>query len=251
MQAETPSLGMAMSLAAHPSADAAELEGECRRFGMTLTNCPMVGAGPVVIVAGEIDERILADALSPPLAGLIEQDNDGALCRAGALLPIVQAGGIGISLTTKSAWSAGPATLVAAAIAQRWNLGQELAWDVDLAIQEAVTNALIHGNLGIESDLRTDLNRLKAFNALLAIRLSSPLLQQRRLTVTAGLCSGMLEVGIIDEGDGFDPVPFMAAPKRDAAAKIGRGLGLIRQITHSVSFRDEGRHLTMGFRIGR
>lgn len=250
MQAEAPSIQKMPTVMGHPSADAPELATECRRFGLSLASRAGEDDGPVLVVGREISEPVLTEALSRPRAGLIEQDQDGALSRAGALFPVVRAGGIGVSLTTRSAWSAIPAAPLAAAIAQRWNLDQDLAWNVDLALQEAVANALMHGNLGIESDLRTDLNRLKAFNTLLAMRLANPLLGQRRLTVTAGLVLGMLEVCVFDEGGGFDPIPFMTAPKRDVKAKIGRGLGLINQLADAVSFRDEGRQLIMGFRIG-
>lgn len=86
---------------------------------------------------------------------------------------------------------------------------------VHLAVHEALTNAIIHGN-------RRD--------------------PGKKVTVSCGLQPDELTVAIGDEGPGFDPhqVPDCTHPDR-LDAPGGRGVALMRSFMDSVSFSDEGR----------
>ena len=86
--------------------------------------------------------------------------------------------------------------------------------NISLAVREAATNALIHGNDRDESKL---------------------------VQVAFGIEKGHFEVEIVDQGDGFDPKKV--ADPRDAAnvaRTSGRGIFLMRSFMDSVTFKRNG-----------
>lgn len=96
---------------------------------------------------------------------------------------------------------------------QHWPAADLFA--VHLAVHEALTNAIIHGNCRNPS---------------------------KKVTVSCGLQPNELTVAIGDEGPGFDPhrVPDCTHPDR-LDAPGGRGVALMRSFMDSVSFSDQGR----------
>jgi serine/threonine-protein kinase RsbW len=104
------------------------------------------------------------------------------------------------------------AAVAAADFVQHSGAGEEAAFGVDLAVREAVTNAVVHGN---QEDLT------------------------KEVEVTFGSSPGTLEIEVKDQGEGFDPasVPDPTDPANLMKAS-GRGMFLIR------SFMDEAQWFT-------
>ena len=90
---------------------------------------------------------------------------------------------------------------------------------IKLAIEEALVNAIKHGN-GMDAN--------------------------KKVRVNCRVCSERFEIHIADEGPGFDPddVPDPTAPE-NLERPCGRGLLLMRHYMTEVDYHDRGRSVRM------
>ncbi len=99
---------------------------------------------------------------------------------------------------------------------QNCGLGEEIAFGIDMAVREAVTNAIVHGNQENEA---------------------------KKVEVTFNCLEHALEIEVKDQGEGFDPA---AVPDPTDPANIlktsGRGIFLMRTFMDEVDWlaRPEG-----------
>jgi CheY-like chemotaxis protein len=115
---------------------------------------------------------------------------------------------------------------------------------IGVALQEALANAIHHGNLQVGSECRetspTD------YHALIAERCPASPYRDRSVRVTARLTRSQAVFTIRDEGQGFDasklPDPREAANLEKAS---GRGVLLMRSFMDEVRFDDNGRSVTL------
>jgi serine/threonine-protein kinase RsbW len=108
------------------------------------------------------------------------------------------------------------AAAAAADFVQNCGVGDEAAFGIDMAVREAITNAMVHGNQEDET---------KSVEVMLS-------------------CSGrQLEIEVKDQGQGFDPksVPDPTDPA-NILKSSGRGIFLMRNFMDEVSWsaRPEG-----------
>lgn len=113
-----------------------------------------------------------------------------------------------------------------------------------VAIEEALLNALYHGNLEIDSELREyDDAR---FHQLARQRCQEPRYRDRQIFVKVKYSETEAVVVIRDEGQGFD---IMQLPDPGDPESIrrpsGRGLLLMRAFMDEVHFNDVGNEVTM------
>ncbi len=115
---------------------------------------------------------------------------------------------------------------------------------VGVALHEAMTNAIYHGNLELGSDLREQDE--KAYYDLAAARQRQEPYQSRRVYVT-GEVSRLEAVFIVrDEGPGFDPSSLPDPTDPANLEKVcGRGLFLIRTFMDAVEHNEAGNQITM------
>jgi len=106
------------------------------------------------------------------------------------------------------------------ASASRWSVRQERRFDIILAVREALTNAVLHGNGG------------RPGNSVCLRCRPDP---ERRALV----------VSVADEGQGFDLEAHR--PPEDPLSERGRGIPLIRH--HAQEVRMTGAALTMTFQL--
>lgn len=115
---------------------------------------------------------------------------------------------------------------------------------VSIALQEALTNALYHGNLEISSDLRQDDERC-FYKEAEARRRREPY-RSRHIRVRIHIDRRAATFVINDEGPGFETScldrPIDAG---DLTRVGGRGLLLIRTFMDRVAFDQGGRSITM------
>jgi serine/threonine-protein kinase RsbW len=102
---------------------------------------------------------------------------------------------------------------------------RDLGWSSDeaegfeLAITEAIANAVVHGN---EEDIN------------------------KKVTVALNLTKDDAEIVVTDEGKGFDPKEIPDPREGEGlTASHGRGIFLISNICDRVEFSDEGRTITL------
>lgn len=115
---------------------------------------------------------------------------------------------------------------------------------VGVALCEALTNAIEHGNLEISAALRE--RDIAAHAALTRERQGQAPYGDRRVRVEVRLDRGEARYMVGDEGPGFDPsaLPDPLDPaNRDKAT--GRGIALIRSFMDEVTFNERGNEITM------
>lgn len=115
---------------------------------------------------------------------------------------------------------------------------------ITVALREALMNAIVHGNLGIGSELR-DTN-LSAYYQMIADRRQQSPYRERRVFVDARETGADASYVIRDEGIGFDPkgVPDPMLPDNMEKAS-GRGLLLINTFMDEVRHNARGNEITM------
>lgn len=112
-----------------------------------------------------------------------------------------------------------------------------------IALEEALVNALYHGNLGLSSELRED-NRDHYYKLAETRRGQQPY-AVRRIHVDARLNREEGIFVIRDEGEGFDPAG-VADPREESLDKVsGRGLLLMRTFMDDVAYNDVGNQVTL------
>ena len=115
---------------------------------------------------------------------------------------------------------------------------------VGIALNEALLNAIQHGNLELNSDLRQEDEQV--FRDLGEERRRQPPYRDRRVHVRATLSRSEAVYVVEDEGPGFDPatVPVPSDPAN--LERIGgRGLMLIRTFMDEVEHNEKGNRITL------
>jgi CheY-like chemotaxis protein len=116
---------------------------------------------------------------------------------------------------------------------------------VCLALEEALRNAIHHGNLELSSDLRDDYDDDKYNQALEERRANLPY-RERKVYVKLRVSHDGAIFRIRDEGPGFDPskVPDPTAPE-NLEAVCGRGIWLMRSLMDEVTYSPQGNEVTL------
>ena len=113
-----------------------------------------------------------------------------------------------------------------------------------IALHEALSNAIYHGNLELNSDLRDDDD--SAYYDLAQIRRRQQPYMQRRVHIQATLLGDFIKIVIRDEGPGFD-VSVLQKPFDENAPVLnhGFGMGLITNFMDMVTYNDYGNEVTL------
>lgn len=115
---------------------------------------------------------------------------------------------------------------------------------IGIALEEALLNALYHGNLEVSSDLK--LNGDAPFFRLARERRSATPYQSRRIHVTAEYSPDSAIFVIRDEGPGFDVATLPDPTDPDNLCKpCGRGTMLIRTFMDEVSYNLTGNQIRL------
>jgi CheY-like chemotaxis protein/anti-sigma regulatory factor (Ser/Thr protein kinase) len=115
---------------------------------------------------------------------------------------------------------------------------------VGVALHEALTNAILHGNLGLRSELREADE--KEYYRLAAQRRTQPPWCERRVHINVTLTDKEAVFVVRDEGEGFDP-ELLPDPTDPANLErvFGRGLLLIQTFMDHVEHNERGNQITM------
>lgn len=109
-------------------------------------------------------------------------------------------------------------------------------------IGEAITNAVVRGNLEIPSSLKEG---SQEYNELLEKQASNSNLVNRKVTIKGVFTEGRFECEIKDEGAGFD---FEQLPDKGDTSNLlidGKGLQKIRYYMDEVTWETPGNHIKM------
>jgi CheY-like chemotaxis protein len=110
---------------------------------------------------------------------------------------------------------------------------------VSVALEEALLNAIIHGNLEVSSELRE--GDPADFERLVAMRQGDPCYADRRVRVECEARCGEARYVIEDEGPGFD-VEALPDPRDPGRLELasGRGVLLMRTFMDEVTYNNAG-----------
>jgi len=123
--------------------------------------------------------------------------------------------------------------------------------DCALALEEALVNAVEHGNLGLDSSLKpADPGDPDRFEEERQRRLEDPELGGRPIRLELAVVGGRAEVSVEDSGEGFDP-SILERPDSAGLAASGKGYCLIRRPFDSVSHNAKGNRITLAKRKPR
>jgi len=115
---------------------------------------------------------------------------------------------------------------------------------VGVALEEALTNALCHGNLEIDPSLRE--NDSIAYCDALQSRRTQPPYCNRRIHVDVSLTREKAVFTIRDEGDGFDPTRLPDPTDPTNLERLsGRGVLLMRTFMDEVAYNPVGNTVTL------
>jgi DNA-binding response OmpR family regulator len=115
---------------------------------------------------------------------------------------------------------------------------------IGVALDEALVNALHHGNLEVDSAMRR--NDLDGYHRLIAERRQRSPFRERRIWVSAVLERDRATFVVRDEGSGFDPDQLPDPTDPDYLARPhGRGVLLIKTFMDEVIYNDIGNEVTL------
>ena len=116
---------------------------------------------------------------------------------------------------------------------------------ITMALTEALTNAINHGNLELSSVLREGEDD-SLFHRLGEERRQQSPYKDRSVTVTATITADELRFEVVDEGPGFD-ISIVPDPTDESNLEkaSGRGLMLIHTFMDEVHYNDSGNRITM------
>lgn len=118
-------------------------------------------------------------------------------------------------------------------------------WQFAMAMDEALVNAMHHGNLEVDSKLRDSDNDSEYYDEIQS-RKARPPFCHRRVRVEAEFSEQHVCVQISDDGDGFDPSSIGDPTAEENLHKTsGRGLFLIRSFMDQVAHNRTGNQITM------
>lgn len=129
-------------------------------------------------------------------------------------------------------------------IADSWGLDRTDRMRTGTAMEEALLNAMYHGNLEVSSELKEQDHQ--AFYALADQRRNSLPWIDRRIQVRIWMTAEEVKVTIHDDGKGFDPntLPDPTDPE-NLARPFGRGVMLMRAFMDEVTYNDSGNEVTL------
>lgn len=225
------------------------LAAQCRALGVDLRRLDEPGQlPPAAIMGGSGTSEAVAAGLAAPYHGFIELGAEGVLGAGPRCFDTAGAGGLALSLQTATVYRLETLELVTAAIRAAFpGLSPDTADLLEISLAEALSNAVIHGNLGIPNHLRATADGFAQFQRQMQTRMGDPALASRRIEINVqSREAGVISLAVSDQGGGFD-LDTKLAHIAASTAKNGRGLGLIRKVTQALHTEDGGRTLVMSF----
>ena len=115
---------------------------------------------------------------------------------------------------------------------------------IGMALDEAVSNAMIHGNLEVSSEVRDQGG--EGYHRLIKERGAMAPYAERRVHLTARESPARVDYVIEDDGPGFDVASLSRADESDNLLRVrGRGLILIRAFMDAVVHNARGNQITL------
>ncbi|HSA33244.1 MAG TPA: ATP-binding protein [bacterium] len=117
----------------------------------------------------------------------------------------------------------------------------------EVALYEAIHNAIEHGNLAIPFAEKKALIESGRYDQTIASRRRTTPYAGRAVRVRMLLSDDAISFSVADEGDGFDWRAWLPDPDTTEAATgvSGRGITIMRSVFDTVSYNDRGTEVTL------
>lgn len=117
---------------------------------------------------------------------------------------------------------------------------------ISMAFHEALVNALEHGNLELDSSMKSDVFSEKdPYTALRLQRLADEHFASRTVDVSMDSTPDRFVVTITDQGPGFDTSRVAYAAEDSLHKLTGRGLAMIQMVMDEVTFNESGNQIRL------
>lgn len=201
--------------------------------GVRVRVVPAIDAGAVQASLPSI--RLLVDASAGPHITAAMRDRLHRHCEQP---------GFALLCSTQAAYACPLATLITTALDRGGVLPAQMLAPVRLSLHEALANAVMHGNLDLNSLHQADDEAFRDFSALFRQRLQDPAYGDRPLLIDLVWGVRRLDLAVLDCGPGYDPDGLGESRLDDVS---GRGLALIRSMAQMVTVSDGGRCTELRF----
>jgi len=124
-------------------------------------------------------------------------------------------------------------------------LPQEDILNLKIGIEEVITNAIEHGNLGISFDEKSKAIQEGRLTELIADKGRESDAAGRSVRISSRLTPEMFEITISDDGRGFDWRTLPAVEPENLLAFNGRGIFLTKIYFDEVVYNDSGNVVTL------
>lgn len=155
--------------------------------------------------------------------------------------------GFYLLLSTASAMRCEPDRLLMEVLAQRTRLSPKTRERIETALHEALLNALLYGNLELDSSQRQTIKGFDAYCEDVESRLADPAFKGRWVEIRASWSREQVDIDIMCAGPGFDEKKIRAI--RTPNQKYGWGMLIMREIADSMVYSEQGRNLSLRFKI--
>lgn len=194
-----------------------------------------------------VSEQSLVYALAPPVCVCVEAGTSGQ----SAVPPRRSASRrrLGLTVTAHSVYRHAIAKVFAASLQARLHLSADLRERVHTALQEALMNAMLHGNLGLDAGLRDNLQALATSHDIIESRFASEQIARSIIYIDATWTRTMLYVVVRDSGGGFNSRELPSPEERLAAGRLGsgRGLMILQSLCDRIGLVRGGTTIKLGF----
>lgn len=192
------------------------------------------GCVPCFFMAGD---QPLHAVLRQPYSWFLE-NGDIELIQSQLFLLLSKKPFFAIDLSTSTAYDQSAALQVAEALHRRAGLQRTQSLPLHTCIHEALSNAIIHGNLELESRFDSMMG-YECFQQKIAERLADPAFGSRRITIAAWLQENSIRIAVRDQGAGF----LLPSFSNESKLPHGRGLEVIQETAHKLWVGEDSRTL--------
>jgi len=187
----------------------------------------------------------LAAALAPPASAVIE------CIPAGTKPPSSkfkngEANSLVLRVLGPTASREPVAQLFSSALAQRIAVNERLSERLGIALQEAIANALVHGNLELTLRAGDGGHDLDAYYLEIERRLGVSPWRERSISLRASWNAEWLTVDVEDEGQVWEEPDLAAGEPADRPH--GRGFLMMEAVTDFLSVNSRVHRVTLGFK---
>lgn len=173
---------------------------------------------------------------------LVENEDDTTKI-AKILVQAVEQNKIIFSFNTTSSYKMVLSYTVSKYLARKLELTSERAYSINIALHEAITNAIIHGNLELQSNFN-DLESFVFYYDEVEKRLKTPPYNKRRITVEVEVLEDLITVCVVNEGKGYNATEVR---KKTLEEPSGKGMSMIASFAKTHEVLEDGKRIKMEF----